>query len=99
MQGRREGQLAYWVDHLSGVPSALDLPSDRPRPAVRSHAGGRVVAARLSAEEWRAGEGWAVRHDAAPFMVVQTARACARHRVTGAERIVDGTPPGAEPHR
>src|SRR5260370_36412662 len=98
MQARREGQLAYWVDHLSGVPSAVDLPSDRPRPAVRSHAGGRVVAARLSAEEWRAVERWAVRHDATPFMVFQTALACALHRVTGSDDIVIGTPHVTKPH-
>ena len=36
-----EGQLAYWRDQLAGVP-ALELPADRPRPAVRSSAGAAV---------------------------------------------------------
>ncbi|OZM73588.1 hypothetical protein CFN78_08630 [Amycolatopsis antarctica] len=31
-------QLAYWREQLTGVP-ALELPTDRPRPAVRSAAG------------------------------------------------------------
>ncbi|WP_091088169.1 non-ribosomal peptide synthetase/MFS transporter [Micromonospora nigra] len=31
--------LAYWTRELAGVP-ALDLPTDRPRPAVQSYAGG-----------------------------------------------------------
>ncbi|MEV6868895.1 amino acid adenylation domain-containing protein, partial [Streptosporangium subroseum] len=36
-----EGQLGYWRDRLEGAP-VLELPTDRPRPAVRSSAGGVV---------------------------------------------------------
>src|SRR5262249_38169893 len=32
-------QLAYWQEKLSGVPESLDLPTDYPRPSVRSFAG------------------------------------------------------------
>ena len=32
-------QLSYWTDRLAGVPDQLDVPSDRPRPAVASHRG------------------------------------------------------------
>jgi amino acid adenylation domain-containing protein len=31
--------LEYWHDHLRGCPGLLQLPSDRPRPAVQSHRG------------------------------------------------------------
>ncbi len=31
-----ERQLSYWQNQLSEIPPVLDLPSDRPRPAVRS---------------------------------------------------------------
>ncbi|MCP4662229.1 MAG: AMP-binding protein, partial [bacterium] len=36
-----EAQLAYWREQLAGVPGALDLPTDRPRPAARSFRGAR----------------------------------------------------------
>ncbi|MFL6335978.1 MAG: amino acid adenylation domain-containing protein [Pyrinomonadaceae bacterium] len=36
-----EGQLSYWKQQLVGAPAALELPTDRPRPAVRSYKGAR----------------------------------------------------------
>ncbi|MEM7353839.1 MAG: condensation domain-containing protein, partial [Acidobacteriota bacterium] len=32
-------QLAYWRQQLAGLPPRLDLPTDRPRPAIRSYRG------------------------------------------------------------
>src|SRR5690606_4530366 len=32
-------QVAYWTEQLAGAPDVLDLPSDRPRPAVASNLG------------------------------------------------------------
>ncbi|MET8846332.1 amino acid adenylation domain-containing protein [Amycolatopsis sp. NPDC004625] len=38
--GRREAvDVAWWKDHLAGAPSTLDLPRDRPRPAVQTYRG------------------------------------------------------------
>ncbi|HWS86559.1 MAG TPA: amino acid adenylation domain-containing protein [Pyrinomonadaceae bacterium] len=34
-------QLDYWKRQLGGAPDVLRLPTDRPRPAVRSYRGGR----------------------------------------------------------
>jgi amino acid adenylation domain-containing protein len=34
-------ELAHWTSELSGVATALDLPSDRPRPPIASMRGGR----------------------------------------------------------
>ncbi|MCA1586825.1 MAG: condensation domain-containing protein [Acidobacteria bacterium] len=36
-----EGQLAYWQRQMAGAPPLLDLPFDRPRPAVRSFRGAK----------------------------------------------------------
>lgn len=36
-----EGQLSYWRRRLQGSPQALEVPTDRPRPAMESHRGAR----------------------------------------------------------
>jgi amino acid adenylation domain-containing protein len=38
---RLEQQLGYWRERLKGAPGALDLPTDRLRPAARTHRGAR----------------------------------------------------------
>ena len=38
-----EEELAWWRERLAGSPPSLDLPFDRPRPAVQTFYGGRAV--------------------------------------------------------
>jgi len=40
---RLEKQLGFWREALRGAPKLLELPLDRPRPAVQTHAGGVAV--------------------------------------------------------
>jgi hypothetical protein len=37
-----EKQLSYWKQQLAGIPATLDLPTDRPRPAVQSFNGAKL---------------------------------------------------------
>ncbi|WP_157108737.1 non-ribosomal peptide synthetase, partial [Aldersonia kunmingensis] len=85
------GQIDYWKTQLAGVPDQLDLPADRPRPAVASFAGASVgfevdadLHARLVAV--------ARAHDATLFMVVHAALAVLLARLSGGDDIAVGTP-------
>ncbi|RMQ48892.1 Pyoverdine sidechain peptide synthetase III, L-Thr-L-Ser component [Pseudomonas cichorii] len=40
--GEQERQLSYWKEQLGDQQPVLELPTDRSRPAVRSHAGARI---------------------------------------------------------
>src|SRR5215217_2743367 len=44
-----EEQLSWWRAKLAGVPEALEVPTDRPRPAVQGYQGASVVV-KLSSE-------------------------------------------------
>lgn len=37
---RADGDLGWWTSHLDGVPTVLEVPGDRPRPAEQTYAGG-----------------------------------------------------------
>jgi amino acid adenylation domain-containing protein len=37
--------LAWWTGHLAGAPTVLDLPRDRPRPAVQTYTGAEISVA------------------------------------------------------
>ncbi|HEX7242911.1 MAG TPA: condensation domain-containing protein, partial [Longimicrobiaceae bacterium] len=37
--GALERQIAYWKERLRGIPTLLELPTDRPRPAEQSYRG------------------------------------------------------------
>ncbi|MFJ8795490.1 amino acid adenylation domain-containing protein [Streptomyces sp. NPDC102462] len=81
--------LDYWRRQLAGL-TQLDLPTDRPRPAVRDHRGDSVVHA-LPAELADAVRDLAKRHDTTPFTVLLTAFQVLLARYTGKDDIAVGT--------
>ncbi|MDA0567788.1 amino acid adenylation domain-containing protein, partial [Streptomonospora sp. S1-112] len=84
-------QRAYWRDALAGLPEETPLPADRPRPAVRTGAGG-VAAARIPAGLARDLAHLGRERGATPFMVLASAVAVLLHRMGAGTDIALGTP-------
>ncbi|GAA3988736.1 hypothetical protein GCM10022247_04010 [Allokutzneria multivorans] len=86
-----DGELAHWRSTLDGLPERIELPTDRPYPAVASYAGDEVRF------DWDAGlcEGIAElarECDASVFMVVQAALAVTLSGLGAGTDIALGTP-------
>ncbi|GAB2639992.1 non-ribosomal peptide synthase/polyketide synthase [Prescottella soli] len=84
-------QIAYWTRALTGLPDQLDLPADRPRPAVASNAGAKFRFD-ISADTHARLLDVAREHGATLFMVVHAAYAVLLSRLSGTSDIAIGTP-------
>ncbi|MFB7544353.1 amino acid adenylation domain-containing protein [Streptomyces zaomyceticus] len=84
-------QLAHWKETLAGLPDELPLPTDRPRPAVATHRGDRVLYEVPEALYGRV-RGLARSVQASPFMVLQAAVAALLTRLGAGTDIPLGTP-------
>ncbi|MFI5766922.1 condensation domain-containing protein, partial [Streptomyces sp. NPDC051563] len=84
-------QLAYWARVLDGLPDVLELPTDRPRPAIQSHQG-EVVAFRCDRDLHRGLEQLAQEHGCTLFMVVQAGIAALLTRLGAGTDIPIGSP-------
>ena len=86
-----EGEIAFWRRQLAGLPPLLELPTDRPRPAVQSFRGAsRPV--RLSAELTRQMEALAGREGATLFMVLLAGFKSLLARYSGQQDLAVGSP-------
>ena len=86
-----ERQLDYWKKQLSGAPPALELPTDRPRPAVASHRGAQHPVA-LSGQMVKKLHHLARQHGATLYMVLAAAFNVLLYRYSGQTDILLGTP-------
>ncbi len=84
-----ETKMAYWRDVLEGAPELLELPTDHPRPSVRTHRGAQVVR-QLPAGWGRRIAGLGTR-GATPFMVLLAAYQTLLSHHSGSDDLVVGT--------
>ena len=88
---RMAAQLAYWEDALAGMPERLELPTDRPYPAVGDYRGARV-AVDWPAELQQRVRDVARKHDATSFMVMQAALAVLLSTLSASTDVAVGFP-------
>ncbi|MEJ1929745.1 amino acid adenylation domain-containing protein [Nostoc sp. NIES-2111] len=84
-------QLDYWKQQLKNAPTLLELPTDRPRPAIQTYRGA-VQYVQLSNELSQALSDLSRQEGASLFMTLFTAYVTLLYRYTGSNDIVVGTP-------
>ncbi|HEY0016583.1 MAG TPA: condensation domain-containing protein, partial [Longimicrobium sp.] len=84
-------QLDWWTERMKGAPDLLELPADRPRPAVQKFRGGRHRLD-LSTELTDRLRTIGGEHGATLFMVLLAAWQTLLARHTGREDMVVGSP-------
>jgi amino acid adenylation domain-containing protein len=86
-----ESQLAYWKETLHNLPPLLELPTDRPRPAVQTVRGKQKRFA-LPAELSRALVAMSRQEGVTLYMTLLSGLQVLLHRYSGQEDISVGTP-------
>lgn len=94
-RGEQAG-LDYWRGQLAGDLPVLDLPTDRPRPKVRSGTGASVRR-RLDPELSRQLSRLSGMHRTTLFMTMLTGYATTLRRFTRGDQLVVGTPVSIRP--
>ncbi|HSF40925.1 MAG TPA: amino acid adenylation domain-containing protein [Thermoanaerobaculia bacterium] len=86
-----ESEIAFWRGELAGLPPLLELPTDRPRPAVQSFRGASRPL-RLPAGLTRQAEALARREGATLFMVLLAGFQALLSRYSGQPDLAVGSP-------
>ncbi|HZI07435.1 MAG TPA: amino acid adenylation domain-containing protein, partial [Archangium sp.] len=86
-----EEQLGWWRQQLAGTPSGLELPTDKPRPALVTHRGG-VASRRLPPALSSSLRAFHRREGVTPFMTYLAALQALLHRYSGQEDLTVGSP-------
>ncbi|MEV7630710.1 amino acid adenylation domain-containing protein, partial [Actinoplanes sp. NPDC089786] len=84
-------QIAYWREALAGVPDAIGLPFDRPRPRTASYRGA-TAGFEVGAQLHQRLIDTARAHGVSLFMVLQAGLAVLLHRVGAGPDIPIGSP-------
>ncbi len=92
-----ERQLKYWQAQLAGAPATLELPTDRPRPALQSYRGATESFA-LSQELSTKLASFSRSESVTLFMTLLAAFNTLLARYSGQKEIVVGTPVAGRNH-
>ncbi|WP_375743996.1 non-ribosomal peptide synthase/polyketide synthase [Corallococcus interemptor] len=92
-----ESQLGYWKRQLAGAPAALELPTDRPRPAVQSRRGA-TLPVHFPSHLTDSLRSLAQREGATPFMLLLSAFQLLLSRYSGQDDISVGSPIAGRTH-
>ncbi|WP_415835650.1 amino acid adenylation domain-containing protein, partial [Corallococcus soli] len=85
-----EAQFAYWRQQLAGAPQVLELPTDKPRPAVQSYRG--AILSRLMPRELsQALQALCQREGVTSFMALLAGFQSLLSRYSGQTDVVIGT--------
>ncbi|HFB67345.1 MAG TPA: non-ribosomal peptide synthetase, partial [Calditrichae bacterium] len=84
-------QLDFWKRHLEGAPPVLELPTDKPRPAIQTF-NGTVARMAIPSEVLQHVRALSKKENATVFMTVLAAFYVLLHRYSGQDDIVVGTP-------
>ncbi|HEX8286907.1 MAG TPA: amino acid adenylation domain-containing protein, partial [Pyrinomonadaceae bacterium] len=84
-------QIEFWQKQLEGAPALLELPADRPRPAVQSFRGAQEISV-LPAELREGLKKLSQRENSTLFMTLLTGFNILLTRYTGQEDLVIGSP-------
>ncbi|MEM7582517.1 MAG: amino acid adenylation domain-containing protein [Acidobacteriota bacterium] len=90
-RGEHRDSLTYWREQLGGELPLLELPTDRPRPALQRYRGGRhvfTVSPKVASDLISLGR----RARSTPFMTALMVMSALLHRVTGQHDLLIGTP-------
>ncbi|MBP9801033.1 MAG: amino acid adenylation domain-containing protein, partial [Sterolibacterium sp.] len=93
---QHSAQLAYWQTQLQDAPALLELPTDRPRPAVQDHHGSSLPL-RLPVALSRSLARLARQHNVTLHMLLHAGLALLLSRLSGQHDIIIGTPVANRP--
>ncbi|SMB27154.1 Non-ribosomal peptide synthetase, terminal component [Sterolibacterium denitrificans] len=95
---RLQKQLDHWQRELAGAPALLELPTDRARPPLQSHAGASIRF-RLTPQLTADLRALARRNGVTSFMLLYAGWALLLSRLSGQRDIVIGTPVANRPRK
>ena len=92
-----EKQLAYWREELAGAPPLLELPWDKPRPAIQSFRGASEFF-QLPLKVLEQLKSLGRQEQATLFMTLAASFMALLHRYTGQDDVLVGTPISLRTH-